>query len=65
MGSFEAQVDSFIQVTVFCPPNPRVGAFVYRDAGKVYLMTRCFFLSPCRSCHRLWTFPVKLESTEN
>ena len=27
MGSFEAQVDSFIQVTVFCPPDPRVGAF--------------------------------------
>ena len=24
-----------------------------------------FCLSPCRYCHRLWTFPVKLESTEN
>ena len=23
-------------VVVFCPPEPRVGAFVYRNAGKVY-----------------------------
>ena len=36
MGSFEAQVDSFIQITVFCPPEPPVGAFVHRNAGKVY-----------------------------
>ena len=35
MGSFEVQVDSFIQVIVCCPPDPRVGAFVYRNAGKV------------------------------
>ena len=40
MGSFEAQVDSFIQVTEFFPPDPRVGAFVYRNAGKFYLITR-------------------------
>ena len=31
-----ARVDNFIQITVFCPPKPRVGAFVYRNAGKVY-----------------------------
>ena len=28
-------MDSFIQITVFCPPEPRVGAFVHRNAGKV------------------------------
>ena len=28
--------NSCIQITVFCPPEPRVGAFVYRNAGKVY-----------------------------
>ena len=26
----------FIQITVFCPPKPWVGAFVYRNVGKVY-----------------------------
>ena len=36
-GLDEARVDNFIQITVFCPPDPRVGgAFVYRNAGKVY-----------------------------
>ena len=29
-------MDIFIQITVFCPPEHRVGAFVYRNAGKVY-----------------------------
>ena len=29
-------MDNFIQITVFCPPEPRIGAFVYRNAGKVY-----------------------------
>ena len=29
-------MDNFIQITIFCPPEPRVGAFVYRNAGKVY-----------------------------
>ena len=29
-------MDNFIQITVLCPPEPRVGAFVYRNAGKVY-----------------------------
>ena len=28
--------DSCIQISVFCPPKPRVGAFVYGNAGKVY-----------------------------
>ena len=28
-----------MQITVFCPPEPRVGAFVYRNAGKVYIIT--------------------------
>ena len=32
----EARVENFIQITVFCPPEPRVGAFGYRNAGKVY-----------------------------
>ena len=29
-------MDNFIQITVFCPPEPRLGAFVYRNAGKIY-----------------------------
>ena len=29
------RVDNFLQINVFCPPEPRVGAFVYRNAGKV------------------------------
>ena len=28
-------MDNFIQITVFCPPEPRLDAFVYRNAGKV------------------------------
>ena len=32
----EARVDNFIQITVFCPPDPRLDAFLYRNAGKVY-----------------------------
>ena len=27
-------MDNFIQITVFCPPESQVGAFVYRNAGK-------------------------------
>ena len=30
----EVRVDTFIQITVCCPPKPRVGAFVYRNAGR-------------------------------
>ena len=29
-------MDNFIQITVVCPPEPRVGAFVYGNARKVY-----------------------------
>ena len=32
----EARVDNFLQITVFCPPDPRLDAFLYRNAGKVY-----------------------------
>ena len=32
----EDRVDNFIEITVFRPPESRVGAFVYRNAGKVY-----------------------------
>ena len=32
-------MDIFIQITVFCPPKPQVGAFVYRNTGKVYCQT--------------------------
>ena len=32
----EAQVDDFIQITVFCPPRSQLDVFVYRNAGKVY-----------------------------
>ena len=41
----EAQADNFIQITVFCPPEPRVGAFVYRNAGKVYWLRSLIALS--------------------
>ena len=36
-------MDDFIQITVFCPPKPRVGAFVYRNARKVYEMKKSLF----------------------
>ena len=39
-------MDNFIQITVFCPPEPRVGAFVYRNAGKVYWLRSLMALSP-------------------
>ena len=29
-------MDSFIQITVFCLPEPRLDAVVYRNAGNVY-----------------------------
>ena len=31
---------NFIQVTIFCPPEPRVDGFVYRNTGKVYRIGR-------------------------
>ena len=31
----EARVDNFIQITVVCPSEPQVAAFVYRNDGKV------------------------------
>jgi len=33
----EVWVVNFIQMAVFCPPKPRVSAFVSRNEGKVYL----------------------------
>ena len=32
-------MDTFIQSTIFCSPKPRVGAFVYKNAGKVYFLS--------------------------
>ena len=29
-------MDNFVQITVFCPPEPRLDAFVYKNAGKLY-----------------------------
>ena len=29
-------MDNFIQITIFCPPEPRLDAFVNGNAGKVY-----------------------------
>ena len=29
-------MDNFVQITTFCPPEPRVDVFVYRNTGKVY-----------------------------
>ena len=28
-GLDEARVDNFIQINVFCPPDPRIGAFLF------------------------------------
>ena len=39
-------MDNFIQITVFCPPEPRAGAFVYRNAGKVYWLGSLIALGP-------------------
>ena len=35
-------MDDFIQTTVFCPPKPRVGAFVYRNTRKVDMKKSLF-----------------------
>ena len=45
-------MDDFIQITVFCPPEPRVGAFVYRNARKVYGIKNIFIPFYRRS--KLW-----------
>ena len=37
----DARVDNFIQITVLCPPKPRVRAFVYRNAEKVKVYWTC------------------------
>ena len=29
-------MENFIQITVYCPSEPRLDAFVYRNAEKVY-----------------------------
>ena len=44
-------MDNFIQTTVFCLPEPRVDAFVYRNAGKVCwcvhnMKVKCDLLNP-------------------
>ena len=44
------KLPNFIQITVFCPPKPRISAFVYRNAGKVYLRVTAstvFFIRKC------------------
>ena len=38
-------MDSFIQITLFCPHEPRVGVFVHRNAGKVLFQQLCKFYS--------------------
>lgn len=36
----KSSVDNSIQMIVFCPLKPRIGAFVYRNAGKVHTILR-------------------------
>ena len=36
----KSSVDNSIQMIVFCPPKPRICAFVYRNAGKVHTILR-------------------------
>ena len=40
----EARVDNFIQITVFCPPEARVGAFVHINAETVCKRNHGHFL---------------------
>ena len=42
-------MDNFIQIIVFCPAEPRVGAFVYRNEGKGLLVAILVALSPVPS----------------
>ena len=49
INEVEARVHNFIQITVFCPPEPRLDAFVYKNAGKVdcvFFMTYFIVLRP-------------------
>lgn len=46
----EALVDYFIQITVFRPSDPRLDAFVYKNAGKVYYEVKCLLLNSEEIC---------------
>ena len=44
-------MNNFIQIMVFCLPEPRVDAFVYRNAGKIHwcvhnMKVKCDLLHP-------------------
>ena len=45
-------MDYFIQITVFCQPEPRLDAFVYKNAGKVYYKVKCLLLNSEEICGR-------------
>ena len=36
-------MDDFIQIALFCPPEPRVGVFVYGNTRKVYGIKKSLF----------------------
>lgn len=40
----EVRVDNFIQITVCCPPKPRVGTFVYRNAERYIAQSSLKFM---------------------
>ena len=44
VNEVEARVDSFITITVFCPAEPQVGAFVHMNAGTVCKRNHGHFL---------------------
>ena len=55
-------MDNFIQITVLCPPEPRVGAFVYRNAGKVYMknyadLRGCYLPRPQQASYQTAALP--------
>jgi len=45
------RVDNFKQITIFCPPELRVCAFVYRNAGRVYSLLESGYAT--RETHKI------------
>ena len=48
-------MDSFIQINVFCPHEPRLDAFVYRNVGKVYEGS----ITKATATNSIYTHPLK------
>ena len=57
-------MDNFIQITVICPLEPRVGAFVYWNVGKVYYYHALCFVRDLTSEDKLFGLRVTLTTSE-